>query len=221
MIKKNSDPTYGAWANLLNRYRSKGTVTEEVCMQWLSSDSFLADMGERPSSAHQLVRLDKAQPFSKTNCAWIIPPPFVRKPAPSAYFTWVEMRQRCHNPNNPRYRSYGGRSITVCAEWESYERFIADMGPRPSPVHTLDRENNDKGYYKSNCRWVTMRVQMRNTRKNRWITLHGKTQCLTDWANEVGVHYTVIIARIKRGYSEHDAVYNPLLVKKHGRGARV
>jgi len=75
------------------------------------------------------------------------------------------MRDRCRNPNNQRFADYGGRGIRVCDRWaESFANFIADMGPKPTPQHSLDRKDNDLGYSPENCRWATDTEQSRNRR---------------------------------------------------------
>jgi len=81
------------------------------------------------------------------------------------YTTWVGMRYRCEDLENPSYCRYGGRGITVCQSWsESFESFALDMGLPPTPEHTLDRIDNDKGYFKDNCRWATRTEQCLNRR---------------------------------------------------------
>ena len=81
----------------------------------------------------------------------------------SEFIIWTGMIQRCTNKNAANYSRYGGRGITVCERWRnSFLAFYEDMGPRPFPEAQIDREKNDKGYYKSNCRWVTRIVNMRN-----------------------------------------------------------
>jgi hypothetical protein len=96
------------------------------------------------------------------------------------YISWRNMLKRCHNVNDTAYHSYGGRGIRVCARWrKSYAAFLADMGRKPTPRHTIDRKDVDKGYTPSNCRWATYAEQNANKRNSRydaasWATHGGK-----------------------------------------------
>ena len=80
------------------------------------------------------------------------------------YRIWGNMLSRCHNANAPNYKNYGGRGITCDPRWRSFTEFYADLGPRPSSKHQLDRVNNDGNYNKQNCRWATKQEQMLNRR---------------------------------------------------------
>jgi hypothetical protein len=79
------------------------------------------------------------------------------------YHAWRGMMSRCYNPKSSGYKYYGGRGITVCERWKnSSNSFMEDMGPRPSPKHSVDRINNDGNYEPSNCRWATWKEQANN-----------------------------------------------------------
>ena len=84
------------------------------------------------------------------------------------YKTWTAIKQRCYNPKTIGYKNYGGRGIMVCDRWlNSYENFLADMGRAPSPKHTIERNNNDGNYERSNCRWATSKEQAQNRRTTK------------------------------------------------------
>ncbi len=94
-------------------------------------------------------------------------------PLRSTNKTWVVMKQRCNNPNDRSYENYGGRGISYCKKWETFEGFIEDMGERPKGL-SLDRIDNDGNYCKENCRWATRKQQNNNRRDNTTFIIDGK-----------------------------------------------
>jgi hypothetical protein len=119
---------------------------------------------------------------------------------PAEYEIWSQMLRRCSNPRNPNFRYYGERGIVVCERWKSFQDFLCDMGPRPSPLHSLDRIDNDGNYEPGNCRWATRDEQMRNTRRTQMLTFNGETMCRKDWASRVGLTVDALRGRLRRGW---------------------
>ena len=123
----------------------------------------------------------------------------------SEYAIWHSMVHRCTNPANPAWSNYGGRGITVCERWRSFENFYEDVGRRPDGL-TLDRIDNSKGYEPGNTRWATQREQMRNMRLNRVLEFRGESRCVAEWADLVGIKASNIHNRLKHGWSIEDAL---------------
>lgn len=91
----------------------------------------------------------------------------VKKPTPE-YSAWNAMRQRCRGKGHAEYqRDYVDRGITVAPEWDDFEQFLTDIGPRPGSGYSLDRIDNNKGYGPGNCRWATQKTQRRNSRQSK------------------------------------------------------
>lgn len=126
------------------------------------------------------------------------------------YHCWQDMLARCRNESHRAYSRYGGRGIKVCERWLKFETFLADMGEMP-PNRELDRyPDNDGDYEPSNCRWATRKEQCRNYGRNVNITVDGKTMCMAEWAETLGVSPVSIWKRINyQNMSPEEAVTKP------------
>ena len=117
----------------------------------------------------------------------------------ATYNSWKAMKARCLNPLHTAYHNYGGRGITVCDSWASYDQFVSDMGFAPSG-YSIDRLDNSKGYCVENCKWRTTKDQLNNQRRNVRLTLNGRTQTASQWAEELGLQPGTVLKRL-RGYN--------------------
>lgn len=116
------------------------------------------------------------------------------------YDIWLGIKARCFNAANTGYEYYGGRGITMCQEWKnSFLRFYGDVGPRPSPLHTVERVNHNGHYEPGNVRWIPMSEQSQNRRGLIMITIGDTTSCLAVWCRRFRVGYQCAYIRIKRG----------------------
>lgn len=125
------------------------------------------------------------------------------------YVTWQRMNDRCHNPKCLDFPEYGGRGITICDRWRDFAAFYADMGPRPTPAHSIDRIDNALGYCPENCRWATPTEQARNRSYVRLLTFQGTTLCLMDWAAKIGIGVSGLHNRLAKGWSLERALTTP------------
>lgn len=123
------------------------------------------------------------------------------------YSTWTAMKARCHRVNTWAYQFYGARGIFVCPEWlNSFAKFREDMGNRPDGM-CIDRIDNSKGYFKENCRWTTMKVQMNNSRTNKLVSFRGETKTISQWSAETGLRAGLISERLnKLGWTPEEAL---------------
>ena len=124
------------------------------------------------------------------------------------YNIWCNMKARCNRTNHHRYPLYGGRGIKVCEEWDnSYNQFyLWAINNGYQDNLTLDRINVDGNYEPKNCRWTTQKVQCNNSRRNHYLTYKGKTQSISEWADELGINYSVLRGRIQRNWSVERAL---------------
>jgi hypothetical protein len=133
------------------------------------------------------------------------------------YKTWLNMIERCTNPEDKNYANYGGRGIVICDEWMKVENFISDMYPTWQEKLTLDRIDNSLGYFFENCRWASKTQQNRNKRTNVNATIGGKTQCLMGWCKELNINYNTVKTRIQKGADASQAILQSANSKEKAR----
>lgn len=127
------------------------------------------------------------------------------------YNTWLLMRRRCLNPRSKGWKNYGGRGITVCEAWlNSFETFLADVGPRPSPEHSIERKEVDGNYEPGNVIWATYSEQMNNMRKSVKITLNGITRTVAGWSRLLKVNQFTVYDRLDAGWDPERALTEPV-----------
>jgi hypothetical protein len=127
------------------------------------------------------------------------------------YKIWTQMIQRCHNLKSDSYEDYGARGVSVCDRWrESFEAFYADLGPRPSTSHSLERNQVNGNYEPGNVRWATSCEQARNKRSNIFVTVDGQQMVLADACDKLGLNKKTVAKRIHMGWSPERAISVPI-----------
>ena len=125
------------------------------------------------------------------------------------YFTYHRMKKRCCDKRCPDYPDYGGRGISICRRWQSFENFLKDMGLKPSPRHSIERKNVNGNYTPSNCKWGTPKEQASNRRSTRLLTFRGEACTMTEWGRRFNLDHTTIRRRINAGWSVKSALLTP------------
>lgn len=113
------------------------------------------------------------------------------------YRTWLAIANRCMNPNQDNFQDYGGRGISRCERWSTFENFYSDMGPCPEGF-SIERIDRDGNYEPGNCIWADRITQARNTRRNRMLSHNGVTKCLKAWADDLGIDQASLRERLDR-----------------------
>ena len=130
----------------------------------------------------------------------------------SEYKSWESMRGRCGRLSYAGYEKYGGQGIRVCEQWNSFQQFLKDMGPKPTPSHTIDRKDNSLGYFPENCRWASKAEQVRNRGVTTHVHYKGLTKPLAEWCELLGLDYSRVRQRIqKANWSPEKAFTAPSL----------
>lgn len=194
-------PTRKAWQGMMNRcytqtnkdWPSVGGKGIEVCQEWHSYETFLSDMGEKPSDS-TLARHDPAKDFDPSNCYW---KPKVNSRSNNLYSIWKGAKRRCGLIGNARHaESYKRRGITMDPDWAAdFHVFAKAVGERPSEKHQLDRIDNNLGYIPGNVRWVLPKENANNRSNNIYIEMDGEKRTLQEWADLYNIPTSTIHAR--------------------------
>lgn len=135
-------------------------------------------------------------------------------PSPE-YRAWSAIKSRCLNSNVECFDRYGGRGIKVCARWRrSFKSFLADVGPRPTPRHSIERIDNDEDYRPGNVKWALPGEQQNNRRNTIFVRHRGKRVPLAIACADLGVNRNTIWMRISRGMTPDAAI--ALSVRNYG-----
>lgn len=131
------------------------------------------------------------------------------------FWVWCDMRRRCTSPAHKGFANYGGRGIVFCDRWQSFDNFLADMGPRPNGG-MLERIDNDGPYSPDNCRWATRKEQNGNRRNCIYVNCDGERVTLKEYCRRRGMKYRPVVKRIRdRGWPLELALKTPVGVPPH------
>jgi hypothetical protein len=126
------------------------------------------------------------------------------------YNIWKNMRARCHNSNHPNFKYYGGKGVVICGEWNDiivFEKWALENGYKDDL--TIDRMDSNGNYEPDNCRWATREEQSNNKCSNVKITHNGITLGISQWAYKLGGKSHMVISRLRRGWTDSEAVSIP------------
>ena len=130
------------------------------------------------------------------------------------HFIWIEMRQRCENPEHKRFMLYGARGICVCSEWHDFGVFHKwSMENGYTEGLSIERKDNNGSYEPNNCRWATQKEQTNNTRRSKLIEYQGMTCSLATWSEVLSMNYNVLRSRLRIGWSPKKAFETPERVR--------
>lgn len=130
------------------------------------------------------------------------------KSGTKTHSVWKSMRRRCDSPSQESYPLYGGRGISVCERWKSYENFLADMGEKPDG-YSIEREDVNGNYEPGNCTWIPLARQQHNKRTSRFLTHCGETMTMADWASKTKLTTTLICWRLAHGWDVDRTLSTP------------
>lgn len=134
------------------------------------------------------------------------------------YRAWSGAKSRCYNPTNRKYKNYGARGIVMCDRWrKSFVNFYADMGPRPSADHSLERDNVNGNYEPNNCKWGTLTEQGRNKTNTVYLVYKNEKRCASEWAEIFNLPSGIIKSRIGYGWPTDDVLEKPVKINSRNK----
>lgn len=198
-------PTRKAWQGMMNRcytvtnkdYPTVGGKGITVCERWKNYDNFLSDMGEKPEGA-QFARYLNTGNFEPDNCYW---QRLVNTRTNPVYSTWKGIKRRCGSlrVNSNTAREYKERGVVIHPSWISdFMAFYNEVGDKPSPIHQIDRIDNNLGYVPGNLRWVLPKENANNRSDNIFIEMDGERKTLSQWAEHYGIKRVTLGGRFSR-----------------------
>ena len=119
------------------------------------------------------------------------------------------MIERCTDPQHKNYKNYGARGITVDPRWSEFKNFMLDMGRKPDPKFTIEREDVNGNYEPKNCHWISRKDQGRNKRNSVFVTYNGKRMLLIDLVEDLGLSRSIVYGRLKGGWTLAQAIALP------------
>ena len=128
------------------------------------------------------------------------------------YKIYKHIKNRCYNIKDPRYSDWGGRGIIVCDEWKDNFRNVKQwaLNNGYNDTLTIDRIDNNDNYEPNNCRWITQKIQNRNKRNTKYITINNETKTLANWCEIYNIKYKIVLSRIYRKWDPLKALITPI-----------
>ena len=194
------NPTRKAWQGMMNRcytttnkdYPNLGGKGISVCNSWHDYDEFVADMGEKPANT-LLQRYCEGKSFTPENTYWLEK---IDVRSNRLYSIWKGMKRRCAESAKGGHRIYKDRGISMSPDWvDNFSAFAAHVGKAPSDAYTLDRIDNNLGYYPGNVRWADKKTQSNNKSDNIYIEIHGERKTLQEWCEFYGADRVTVSSR--------------------------
>ena len=193
---------YKDWRNLK---RALATANKPIPETWNNFKNFISDIGLKPNPTDYIYYTVNSDTSSIEVFKWRN---YLGKPNKQfpEYSSWKNMRARCTSECLSEVRHYQSKGITVCDRWNDFQTFYEDMGPKPSPKHSIDRIDNNGNYEPSNCRWATDTEQNRNKHNVKVFTYGDFTGTIPGIAEYLGINSNSIHKSMQRGNSITEAV---------------